>query len=78
MSFYGASQQGFLMAVSSAFRHGRNLPLFAHEAAHETKNQFKGATFGAGDHSAAAGLMDPTGSLSSFQAGEKKKLRGIL
>jgi hypothetical protein len=49
----------------------------AHEAGHETKNQFKREPFGPGDHSAAAGLMDPTGSLSSFTAREIKILRGI-
>lgn len=32
--FAGASQQGFLMADSASFRYGKNLPLFAHEAAH--------------------------------------------
>jgi hypothetical protein len=49
----------------------------AHEAGHETKNQFKRKPFGAGDHSAAAGLMDPTGSLDDFTAAEIKVLRGL-
>ncbi|MCZ6597686.1 MAG: M1 family aminopeptidase [Planctomycetota bacterium] len=34
VGFYGSSEQGFLMAASSAFRYGTNLPLFAHEASH--------------------------------------------
>lgn len=34
VGFYGSSEQGFLMAATSAFDHGPNLPLFAHEAAH--------------------------------------------
>ena len=34
VSWYAASQQGFLMARSAAFGHGANRPLFAHEAAH--------------------------------------------
>jgi hypothetical protein len=50
----------------------------AHEAGHETKNQFKRDTFGPGDHSSAAGLMDPFGSISSFTAREIKILRGIV
>ena len=50
----------------------------AHEAGHETKNQFKRDLFGPGDHSAAAGLMDPGGSVSSFTAREIKILRGIV
>ena len=49
----------------------------AHEAGHETKNQFKRKPFGAGDHSAVAGLMDPTGSLNNFTATEIKVLRGF-
>lgn len=51
--------------------------VIAHEAGHETKNQFERADFGGGDHSASAGLMDPTGSLASFTQAEKNKLRGI-
>lgn len=50
----------------------------AHEAGHESKNQFKRSNFGGGDHSPAAGLMDETGSLSAFTAAEIKILRGIL
>ena len=34
VGFYGSSEQGFLMAASSAFEYGTNLPLFAHEASH--------------------------------------------
>ena len=34
VSWYAASQQGFILAKSEAFRFGANLPLFAHEAAH--------------------------------------------
>lgn len=48
----------------------------AHEAGHETKNQFKRKPFGAGDHS-GAGLMDPVGSQNSFTAGEVDILRGL-
>lgn len=50
--------------------------VIAHEAGHETKNQFPRARFGAGDHSAAAGLMDPTGSRTAFTPQEKNVLRG--
>lgn len=48
----------------------------AHEAGHETKNQFKRKTFGGGDHTAGAGLMDPIGSRSSVVAGEIEILKG--
>jgi len=51
--------------------------VIAHEAGHETKNHFKRKDFGSGDHSAAAGLMDPTGSLSAFTVDEMKTLRGF-
>ena len=49
----------------------------AHEAGHETKNQFKRLVFGRGDHSAVAGLMDPVGSLPNFTAREIEILRGL-
>jgi len=49
----------------------------AHEAGHETKNQFFRADFGPDhDHSPKAGLMDPTGSRNAFTAREKEILRG--
>jgi hypothetical protein len=51
--------------------------VIAHEAGHETKNQFKREQFGGGDHSAAAGLMDPTGSLAAFTAREIEVLKGL-
>jgi hypothetical protein len=66
--------RAYVMAGMSA---ARTEVAVAHEAGHETKNQFKREPFGPGDHSAAAGLMDPTGSLSSFTAREIKILRGI-
>jgi len=62
--------------ITAGMSAARTKVVIAHEAGHETKNQFKRASFGAGDHSAIAGLMDPSGSLASFQAGEKKILRG--
>jgi hypothetical protein len=52
--------------------------VIAHEAGHETKNQFRRAAFGRGDHSPHAGLMDPFGTRSSFSDAEKKVLRGIV
>ena len=67
--------RAYVMAGMSA---ARTEVAVAHEAGHETKNQFKRDTFGPGDHSAAAGLMDPVGSLSSFTAREIKILRGIV
>lgn len=63
--------------ITSGMSAARTEVAIAHEAGHETKNQFKRKPFGAGDHSSSAGLMDPTGSLSSFTAGEKKILRGF-
>jgi hypothetical protein len=49
----------------------------AHEAGHETKNQFKRDVFGPDhDHSAAAGLMDAWGTRNAFTAREKEILRG--
>ncbi len=50
----------------------------AHEAAHESKNQFRKAQFGPGDHSPVAGMMDPVASVSPFTAREKEILRGVL
>jgi hypothetical protein len=67
-------QRAYILAGPGA---ARMKIVIAHEAGHETKNQFERADFGAGDHSAAAGLMDPTGSLASFTPAEKNKLRGI-
>jgi hypothetical protein len=54
----------------------RTRVVIAHEVGHATKNQFKREVFGPGDHTAAAGLMDTTGSKSNFTGGEKKILRG--
>lgn len=67
-------QRAYITAGMSAARTKVGI---AHEAGHESKNQFKRKTFGGGDHSAAAGLMDPVGSLSSFTATEKEVLRGF-
>ncbi len=66
-------QRAYITAGMSA---ARTKVAIAHEAGHETKNQFKRKTFGAGDHTAGAGLMDPTGSRSSFTAGEQDILKG--
>ncbi|RZB33587.1 MAG: hypothetical protein SRB2_03933 [Desulfobacteraceae bacterium Eth-SRB2] len=66
-------QRAYITAGMSA---ARTKVAIAHEAGHETKNQFKRKTFGAGDHTAGAGLMDPTGSRSSFAAGEIEILKG--
>lgn len=68
-------QRAYILAGPGA---DRMKIVIAHEAGHETKKQFERADFGAGDHSAAAGLMDPTGSLASFTQAEKNKLRGIV
>lgn len=48
----------------------------AHEAGHETKNQFKRKPFGTGDHS-TTGLMDPFATQSSFTAAEIDILKGL-
>jgi hypothetical protein len=64
--------------VTTGMSVARTRVVIAHEAGHETKNQFKRALFGAGDHTAGTGLMDTTGSRNSFTAGEKKILRGAL
>lgn len=66
--------RAYVMAGMSA---ARTEVAVAHEAGHETKNQFKRKVFGAGDHNAAAGLMDPTGSVSAFTATEIDILRGL-
>ena len=63
--------------VTSGMTVARTKVVIVHEAGHETKNQFKREQFGAGDHSAAAGLMDPTASLAAFTAREKEILRGL-
>lgn len=68
------AQRAYITAGMSA---ARTQVVIAHEAGHETKNQFKRAVFGAGDHSAAAGLMDPTASLNAFTVGEKEILKGL-
>lgn len=63
--------------ITAGMSAARTEVVIAHEAGHETKNQFKRNRFGAGDHTSTAGLMDPTGSQNSFTVGEKKKLRGV-
>jgi hypothetical protein len=62
--------------IMSGLSAARAQVVIAHEAGHNSKNHFKRADFGSGDHSAAAGLMDTTGSVSSFTAAEIKILRG--
>ena len=71
----GFDYQGraYIMSGMSA---ARTEVAIAHEAGHNSKNHFKRDNFGPGDHSAAAGLMDPTGSVSAFTAAEIKILRG--
>jgi len=64
--------------ITAGMSDARTRVVIAHEAGHETKNQFKRDRFGAGDHTAGAGLMDPGGTLNAFTAGEKKILRGEL
>ena len=64
--------------VTAGMSAARTQVVVTHEAGHETKNQFKKDVFGPGDHTAGAGLMDPTGSVNAFTPGEKKILRGIL
>ena len=71
---FSYQQRAYIIAGMSA---ARTKVVIAHEAGHETKNQFKRAEFGVGDHSLASGLMDPTGSRVSFTVAEKKILRGI-
>jgi hypothetical protein len=63
--------------VTSGMGAARTEVVIAHEAGHETKNQFKRKPFGAGDHTAGAGLMDPFASQSSFTAGEIDILKGL-
>lgn len=72
---FAFTSRAYVMAGTSG---ARARVVVAHEAGHETKNQFKRAPFGVGDHSAAAGLMDPTGSENDFTASEIKILKGIL
>jgi hypothetical protein len=48
----------------------------AHEAGHQSKDQFKRKNFGSGDHSPNPGLMDPWGSRNVFRTSEKNILRG--
>lgn len=64
--------------ITAGMTNARTRSAIAHEAGHESKNQFKRDQFGPGDHTAAAGLMDPVGTLNAFTAGEKKILRGQL
>jgi len=54
----------------------RTRVVIAHEAGHESKQQFKRKLFGAGDHTSGSGLMDTTGSRNSFTNGERDILRG--
>jgi hypothetical protein len=63
--------------VISGMSAARTEVAIAHEAGHETKNQFKRKDFGVGDHNGAAGLMDPTGSVSNFTPTETNILRGF-
>lgn len=65
--------RAYVMAGMSA---ARTRVAIAHEAGHETKNQFPRAQFGGGDHSAAAGLMDTVGSVAAFTARERQLLKG--
>jgi hypothetical protein len=51
--------------------------VIAHEIGHITKDQFKRELFGPGDHSASAGLMDTTGSMSNFTNKEITILKGL-
>lgn len=62
--------------ITAGMSSARTKVAIAHEAGHETKNQFKRKTFGSGDHTSGSGLMDPTGSRSSFTTGEKDILKG--
>ena len=68
-------QRAYVTAGMSA---ARTRVTVAHEAAHESKNQFQKAPFGPDDHSAVAGMMDPVASVSPFTAREKEILRGVL
>jgi len=68
-------QRAYITAGMTA---ARTQVTIAHEAAHESENQFKRAEFGPGDHTAGVGLMDTTSSVNAFTAGEKKILRGAL
>lgn len=68
------NQRAYVIAGMSA---ARTEVAIAHEAGHETKRQFKRKEFGAGDHTAGAGLMDPFGTQNAFTAAELKILRGF-
>jgi len=48
-----------------------------HEVVHSTKDLFKRAEFGLGDHSTEPGLMDPQGTQHQFNTKEIKILRGM-
>lgn len=68
-------RRAYVMAGMSA---ARTRVAIAHEVGHETKSQFPRDQFGTGDHSAAAGLMDPGGTLSAFTAAERRLLKGYI
>jgi len=72
---FAFTSRAYVMAGTSG---ARARVVVAHEAGHETGNQFRRALFGDGDHSPAAGLMDETGSKNDFTASEIKILKGIL
>lgn len=72
------------MFITTGMGNTRTEVAIAHEAGHETNNQFKRRLFGPSsavdpdkDHTSGSGLMDRSGSRSSFTAGEKKILRGF-
>lgn len=68
------NNRAYVIAGMSA---ARTEVAIAHEAGHETRRQFKRKDFGAGDHTAGAGLMDPFGTQNAFTAAELKILRGF-
>ena len=77
-----AATEGFLfglpsIAMSLASKAGRHFDTAAAIAV-QLVQRFGRAPFGGGDHSGAAGLMDPMGSLSAFTAREIELLRGLI
>jgi len=72
--------------ITAGMSRARTRVTIAHEAGHETKNQFKRANFRPAsvggrpedsDHTPPPGLMDWVASRSRFTRGEKRVLRGV-
>jgi len=76
-NFGGLSHPNKIISIAKV-DNGNYAATIAHEVGHATKQFFKREIFGTSlDHSAAVGLMDPSGSKDEFSETETKKLRGI-